>query len=119
MNNNRQDLDPIIEEYVCEYVDDMMEPAVAEVFEEYLEENQEVRAYVESSKRGKRFLQQLSFTGVSNPEKLGRDLEQKIQLEKQLDRMEYNFSASSHSGTIVLTIGLIIAILLGGSAILL
>ncbi|MGM0589548.1 MAG: hypothetical protein ACQETE_14090 [Bacteroidota bacterium] len=119
MSNYRQDLDPVIEEYICDYVDDTMDPAIAEVFEEYLDDNEEVRAYVEASKRGKGFLQQLSFMSLSTPEKFGQELEDKIKLEQQLDRLEQNFSASTHTGTIVLSIGLIIALLLGGSAILL
>lgn len=47
---NRDAVPPELDEYICEYVDGTMDPAVREAFEEYLEANPSVASHVECLK---------------------------------------------------------------------
>jgi anti-sigma factor RsiW len=119
MREQWQELDPVIEEYVCDYVEDTMDPAVAEVFEEYLEDHQEVQAYVEATRQGKSYLQGLRFKSLPDPVTFREQLEQKVSLEKQLDEMESGFGGSNPIHNTLTIVSLILMLILGGSVLLL
>lgn len=56
----QQKINEILHEYITEYVEGTMDPVVRKVFCEYLEQNHEVKQFVQKAEKGRKALQSLS-----------------------------------------------------------
>lgn len=52
-------LDDNMQKYICAYIDGEMDSTVVEMFEVYLEDNPEIKAFVQDAQAGKKALNQL------------------------------------------------------------
>jgi len=56
----QQKINEILHDYITEYVEGTMDPVVRKVFGEYLEQNHEVKQFVQKAEKGRKALQSLS-----------------------------------------------------------
>ena len=78
-----------IDEWLCEYVDGTMEPALEAVFEQYVEANPELKAHVERLQETRNLLCECGPSKAPPP-----DLEAKICTEVECDMLQSDASVS-------------------------
>lgn len=108
---------PWLSEFICEYVDDTMDPDARALFEEYLHADPSLQHYVRSLRTTRRMLQHHGCK-LHAPCSLQQQLRARIAMEQEAERPVLAPSAPRESTTPLLLMALIVVSLLGSGVIL-